>query len=250
MKNLVLPLLMASVTVAQTPDTGKDPEFEVASIHQAVQDGNHDSDIDQGRFVTHNLTLKRLVAIAYDVDIKQVFGGPDWVDSDSYDINAKIPEAFTHRKSDDVSRMVQRLLAERFRLAVHREPRQFSGYELLATKQGLKMAPAKPRENGSNLSSNNTHLSASSVTLDQFAKYLSRNRDIDKLVANKTGSTDRFDFELDWISAPLNSPVEPASDDRPGIFTALQEQLGLRLEAAKVTAETIVIDRADKPDPN
>src|ERR1700733_14847666 len=98
---------MGAVSFAQTPDTQKDPEFEVASIHRSIQDGNHHSDIDQGRFVTHNLTLKRLVAIAYDVDIKQVFGGPDWVDSDSYDINAKIPEAFTHRKSEDGSRMVQ-----------------------------------------------------------------------------------------------------------------------------------------------
>jgi uncharacterized protein (TIGR03435 family) len=112
------------------------------------------------------------------------------------------------------------------------------------------MTPAKPRENGSNLSSNNTHLSASSVTLDQFAKYLSRNRDVDKLVANRTGSADRFDFELNWISTPLNSPVDSALDDHPGIFTALQEQLGLRLEAAKVTIEAIVIDRVDKPDAN
>jgi uncharacterized protein (TIGR03435 family) len=249
-RNLALPLLMAAVTLAQTPATEKDPEVEVASIHRAVQDGNHDSDTDQGRFVTHNLTLKRLVAIAYDVDIKRVFGGPDWADSDSYDINARIPEAFTHRKSDDVSRMVQRLLADRFRLVVHREPRQFSGYALVAAKQGLKMAQAKPRENGSDLSSNGTHLSASSVTLDQLAKYLSRNRDIDKLVANRTGSVDRFDFELNWVSAPLNSPVDPASDDRPTIFTALQEQLGLRLEAAKVSIEAFVIDRAEKPDAN
>ena len=98
------------------------------------------------------------------------------MDSDSYcDINAKIPK-FTYRKSDDVPRMVQRLLADRFRLVVQREPRQFSGYALVAARQGLKMAPAKPRENGSNLSSNNTHLFKSSVTpsISVRAKYPSR----------------------------------------------------------------------------
>jgi uncharacterized protein (TIGR03435 family) len=250
MKSLTLPLLLATLTLAQTPHAAKNPEFEVASVRPAVQDGDHDSDTDNGRFVTHNLTLKRLIAIAYDVDMKEVFGGPDWVDSDSYDINAKIPEEFARRAPGDVSLMIQSLLADRFHLAVHRETRQLAGYALLQAKQGSKLSRARPSDGGSNLHSNNTHVTARYETMDQFARYLSRNRDIGRLVANKTGLSEPFDFELDWAPAQLDSKPDAISDDRPTIFTALQQQLGLRLEAAKVSVEAVVIDRAEKPDAN
>jgi uncharacterized protein (TIGR03435 family) len=249
-KRLALSILAASWTLAQTPDSGKKPEFEVASIHLAVQDGNHDGDTYKGRFSTHNLTLKRLIAIAWDIDVKQVFGGPNWVDSDSYDINAKIPEEFAERPRDQVPLMIQSLLEDRFQLAVHREPREVSGYALVLAKQGSKMARAKPSETGSDVHSNNAHVTARYLTMEQFARYLSRNRDIGKVVVDKTGLTDRFDLELDWMPAQLDSKPEALSDDRPAIFTALQEQLGLRLEAAKVPILAVVIDRAEKPDAN
>ena len=250
LKSLALPLLLATLTLAQRPTPAKNPEFEVASIRPAVQDGNHDSDTDNGRFVTHNLTLKRLISIAYDVDMKQVFGGPEWIDSDSYDINAKIPAEFARRAPGDVSLMIRSLLADRFHLAVHRELRQLAGYALLQAKQGSKLPRAKPSDGGSDLHSNNTHVTARYETMDQFARYLSRNRDIGKLVANKTGLSEPFDFELDWAPAQLDSKPYALSDDRPTIFTALQEQLGLRLEAAKVSVEAVVIDRAEKPEAN
>ena len=247
---IALSLLFATLTLAQTPDAGKKPEFEVASIRPAVDDGGHDADTDKGRFTTHNLTLKRLIAIAYDIDVKQVLGGPNWTDSDSYDINAKIPEEFAARKQDQVPQMLQSLLEDRFKLVVHREPRQLSGYALVPAKQGPKMAIAKPSENGSDMHSNNSQAKARSLTMDQFARYLSRNRDIGKVVVNQTGLTDRFDFELNWMPVQLDPKPNAAADDRASIFTAIQEQLGLRLEAAKVQVQAIIIDHAEKPEEN
>jgi uncharacterized protein (TIGR03435 family) len=230
----ILALLLAVITLLPAQ------EFEVASIRPAKQDGSHDSDTYQGRWVTHNLTLKRLIAMAWDVDDSVVAGGPNWLDSDSYDINAKIPADYANATRDQFLHMIQSLLADRFRLAIHREPRQITGYALVPAKTGSKMATARPSESGSDFSSNGTRLKATSVTMEAFAKRLSRNRDIGKVVIDKTGFTGKFDFELDWASAQQDS------DEHPSIFTAIQEQLGLKLESAKVPIEAVVIDRGGK----
>lgn len=247
MRKIALSLAITTLALAQVPDSEKKVEFEVASIRPAVQDNDHDSNTDNGRYRTHNLTLKRLITIAYGIDIREISGGPGWVDSDSYDINAKIPEQFAqNRTRDTVPRMVQSLLADRFQLVIHREANQISGYELVIAKKGPKIGHANPDVKNSNMHSKNTHLTAENVTMEAFSKNLSRNSDIGKLVVDKTGLTGGFNFELDW--APERP--ESASDDRPSIFTAVQEQLGLKLEPAKVPILTIVIDRAEKPEAN
>lgn len=218
-------------------------EFEVASIRPAKDDGNHDNDIDQGRWVTHNLTLKRLIGMAWDVDESQVLEGPNWLDSIGYDINAKIPADDAHSKPEQFQHMLQALLADRFQLRIHREPREVSAFALIVARGGPKMMTAKPPQDGDNMSSNDTHVKATNVTMEAFAKRLSRDRDIGKVVVDKTGLTGRYDFELNWARAQQDA-------DRPGIFTALQEQLGLKLESAKVKIDAVVIDRAEKPSDN
>jgi bla regulator protein blaR1 len=231
----------------QTPPPEKRAEFEVASIRRANDDGNHDIDSDEGMYRTHNLSLKRLIATAYEIDLRQIYGGPNWVDSESYDITAKFPKgaALTHEK---VLQMLQSLLADQFQLVIHREPRQISGYELVVAKKGLKMERAKPDQKDSNVHSNSTHLKAENVTMEKLARSLSRNRDVGELVVDKTGLTAGFNFELDWSPEQPNSKPDASPDDRPSIFTALQEQLGLKLESAKIPIPAIVIDRAVKPE--
>lgn len=233
-----LALLLASTALLNAQ------EFEVASIHPAQDDGDHGSDVDQGRYSAHNLTLKRLMALAWDVDDSLVSGGPSWADSDGYDINAKFPAEYAIATHEQVLHMLQVLLASRFRLAVHRERRQVSGYFLAVAKIGPKMMPAQSGQDGSDTTASPTYLKATNVTMDALARRLSRNRDIAKVVVDKTGLTGRFDFELEW------SPAQAESGDHPSIFTALQEQLGLRLESAKVPVEAVVIDRAEKPSDN
>jgi bla regulator protein BlaR1 len=225
-------------------------KFEVASIRPATPDGERGFDTEKGRFLAHNVTLKRLIAYAYGMDIGLIYGGPKWVDSDSYDMNAKIPEEFA-QGTRDVPMMLQGLLADRFRLAIHREQNQVSGYELVVARNGPKMEHADPDVRDVKIrTSKNTHLVAESVTMEAFAKDLSRNRDVGKMVVDKTGLSGRFKFELDWMPDRLVSNPEPSSDDRPSIFTALQERLGLKLESAKIPVSAIVIDRAEKPSGN
>ena len=236
MKQFALFLALAVLTQAQ--------EFEVASVRASVPDNNRDSDTDDGRYHTHNLTLKTLVARAWDLDESEVSGGPNWTDSDGWDINAKIPAEYaTKRSRDQFLQMVQKLLADRFQLVVHREQRQLSGYALIVVKSGAKMAATKATGDGSDFSSHNMHLKATNVTIDAFARWLSRNRDVGRLVVDRTGLTGKFDFELDWGRG------DP-SDDRPSILTALPEQLGLRLDSAKVPIQAVVIDHAEKPQDN
>jgi uncharacterized protein (TIGR03435 family) len=248
MKKFALSIAMAALLSAQTPVPEKKAEFEVASIRPAKQDGDHDSNTDKGFYRTHNLTLKRLIARAWEIDETQIFGGPNWMDSDSYDITARIPAEFAQQTREKVPLMIQSLLADRFQLVIHREPRQISGYVLVVAKKGPKMERAKPEQTGSHADSNNTHLTAKNVTMEGFANHLSR--DLGKLVVDKTGLTGGFNFELEWLPERLQSSPEPSVDDRPSIFTAVEQQLGLKLESAKVTALAIVVDRAEKPESN
>ena len=140
--------------------------------------------------------------------------------------------------------MVQSLLADRFQLVIHREPRQISGYLLTVAKNGPKMKAVKGGETGTNLHSNSGHLIAEHVTMETLARHLTY--DAGKIVADRTGLKGGFNFELDWAPAQPE-PKTDAADSRPSISTALKEQLGLKLEPARVPIQAIVIDRAEKP---
>jgi uncharacterized protein (TIGR03435 family) len=128
-----------------------------------------------------------LIASAWEVDTAQIFGGPNWLDSDSFDITARIPAEFAQQTREKVPEMIQSLLADRFQLIIHREPQQISGYALVLARNGPKMERAKSDDNGSHADSNNTHLTAKNVTMEALARRLSRNRDIGKPVVDKTG---------------------------------------------------------------
>jgi uncharacterized protein (TIGR03435 family) len=133
--------------------------------------------------------------------------------------------------------MLQTLLAERFKLAVHRETKMLPVYELVTAKSGSKLRQAETRE-GSSISSGGGKMTVRHVSMPGFATALSRH--IGRPVFDKTGIDGAFDFTLEY------APDGADSAGRPSIFTALQEQLGLRLEAAKGPVEILVIDRANK----
>jgi uncharacterized protein (TIGR03435 family) len=241
MKTLALSLALAAIAAAQIR-----PEFEVAAIRPAVDDGGHDSDSDRGYYKVHNLTLKRLIASAWQIDESAISGGPSWINADGFDINARIPSELAMAGDDTVRTLMQNLLADRFHLAIHREPRPISGYELVVLKKGPKMELAKAEQQGSETNSNGLHLTAKNITMEQFARRLSRNRDVGKVVVDKTGLTGRYNFSLDWTPEKLESVRD--GDEAPPIFTAIQEQLMLKLESAKVTIQAIVVERAEKPE--
>ncbi len=250
MKALALLLALANVVTAQ--------EFEVASIRVAVEDHNATMNAENGRYLVHNIALKRLIAIAWGVDGSEVIGGPNWIGSDRWDITAKIPEEYATHPQDQcgapryfgpsgqmdcrqfLKKMMQNLLADRFRLAIHRETREVSGYALAMAKNGSKMAIAVP-DKEARLQGDNRHLKATNVRMEVLAQILS---DAGRLVVDKTGLTGGYDFELNWALA------DDSSSDQPSLFAALPEQLGLKLEAAKVPIQAVIVDRAEKPDKN
>jgi len=220
--------------------TAQTPQFEVASIRVSEQDNNRQSNTTKGLFRTHNVTVKSLITRAYDVREEEIVGGPDWVGSLGFDINAKIPAEYAEDTRTTMPLLLKRLLADRFGLVIHREPREASGFFLVTAKKGPKLTPATDTTHGASTNTHNTHMVAKNTTMEDLARFLSRSEE--KIVADKTGLTGGFDFELDWAENP--------TDDRPSLFTALQEQLGLRLESNKVPYSAVVIDQAKKPNAN
>lgn len=220
------------------------PKYEVAAIHPAKDDGEVGFDTEKGRFTAHNVTVKALVSRAYDLDKGLISGGPKWVNSDTYDIDAKFPDGLAQPTSEQGRLMLQSLLADRFQLVIHREPGEVSGYALVVAKNGPKMERADPDLKGIKIrSSKDGNLIAQNVTMEAFAKGL--NHFVGSPVVDRTGLSGYFKFELDW--APEQSPP---TDDRPSFSAALQQRLGLRLESTKIPISAIAIDHAEKPSAN
>jgi len=194
-----------------------------------------------------NQTLLRMIQYAYNLHDFQISGGPAWVRSDRYDVTAR-PEGSVHEKQ--MREMLQSLLSERFHLQFHRQTQEGPIYALLIGKNGPKLQPALESDN-SGISSNSTAvmtMKGTHVTMEEIAASLA-NR-VGRSVIDKTSLSGRFDFELSWV-ADLTLAAgtrDPGADvSGPSIFTALQEQLGLRLDSQKGPIEMLLIDHAEKP---
>ncbi|HEY4382000.1 MAG TPA: TIGR03435 family protein [Acidobacteriaceae bacterium] len=224
------------------------PQFEVSTVRPSGPESGQSSGIDTeyGRLEAKNVTLKRCIVGAYGVGPHQVVGGPDWVDSQTFDIAAKADQPV----NDDavLNQMLQALLADRFKLAMHRETKTLPAYVLEIDKQGPKMKAAAGGNSSTDTGGKNGSVTirARNTDMDLLAQVVARKMDLP--VVNQTGLKGAFDFKLHWT--PDN--VRPSSDtpDDVSIFTALREQLGLRLRSAKAPVEVLVIDHAERPSAN
>jgi uncharacterized protein (TIGR03435 family) len=183
---------------------------------------------------------------AYGIGPHQIAGGPAWLDTDRFDIAAKSEGA----ENDDsvLMGMLQALLAERFMLRVHRETRIVPALVLEVAKGGPKLESAESGDASTKF--NSAMIDAKSITLSRFAEVLSRQMDMP--VVDQTGLEGHFNIKLLWrpeSPRPTVTGVDEAME-RPSIFDALQQQLGLRLQSKKVTIEVLVIDRAERPSEN
>lgn len=222
---------LSSVAVAQS--------FEVATVKPTPADqlGPAQPSIVQflpNGFRRTNSTLRTLVRTAYDVQDYQVVGGPDWSDTRRFDIEARHDGSVPR---NDVLRMLQGLLAERFALTVRRETKEGAAYDL------VRVAGAKTPPEAADSSSATVRVGEYSGrrSMNQLAQYLAGV--VGRPVADRTGMAGNFDLRLSFAPDLRNS-------DQPSIFAALQEQLGLRLDASRGPVETIVIERASLPDAN
>lgn len=213
--------------------------FEVASIRTADPDQTMSITRSGNRLTFSNYSVEMLILWAYDIRSERLLGKPKGLDSTRYDIVAAAPSGTL--VAGQLNRMMQSLLAERFRLVVHRETRELPFYTLVVDKNGPKVHVEKPAgpvgQNPFTMTANG-HLTGTQVSAGMLAKVLTDQTG--RFVEDRTGLAGVFDLTLDW--AP-DSISQPALQSGPSIFTAVKEQLGLRLDGVKGPVEVVVIDR-------
>ena len=253
------------------------PAFEVASIKPRVGERALSGPTPPDRFHSPDTTLRDLIRFAYFLPEFQVAGGPDWIASDRFEVNAKAAAAPTRTA---MRLMVQRLLRERFALKVHTETRELPTYELVVARADGRLGPnmrraafdCEPfyaadrplREAGvdeANVKRCSTRMSFGAGVMTESFTGMSLNRLVTSLqnrlaraVVDKTGLAGSFDVELRFSDEGLAGvpALLPGATRRegPAIFTALQEQLGLRLESSRGPVEVLVVDSAERPTPD
>jgi uncharacterized protein (TIGR03435 family) len=228
---------------AQTPLA-----FEAASVKPAPPDRSsvmYYRTPPGGRVSVSNATLKLLIQNVYRVRDFQVSGGPSWVATEGWDIEATPgSNAATPITAEQRDEMFKTLLADRFHLVLHRETRELPVFDLVVAKGGSKLRPSGD-EPGYGMT-NTGSITFKKTTVSIFATVLSGV--LGRKVIDKTGLEGNFDVDLHWTPDEL-ADAHP-DDAGPSVFTAIQEQLGLRLESSKGPVEVLVIDRAEKATEN
>jgi uncharacterized protein (TIGR03435 family) len=246
-------ILEATAILGQTP--APRPQFEVASIKPAdpgYRPGRLGASIQtsKGLLVTPGATLKEMIAAAYALESYQVSGGAAWADSARFAVEAKPTNGATR---EQLLPMLQPLLADRFKLAFHRETRQLAVYALVVARNGPKLHRLKP---GTESEPGKLNRLGRNVDMAWFARYLTH-FGADKPVIDKTGLAGNFDLDLDMEKILAEAASGGAEGTPPGInsifeatVNALDDRLGLKLAPTKAPVEVLVIDRAERPSAN
>lgn len=231
-------------------------------------------------------TLQMLIRLAYSVEDNQISGAPNWVNSDRYDVEAKMDGATAdevrklsgEQNQSTREHMLQALLVDRFKLTLHRETRELPLYSLMVAKNGSKLQESKPGEpdnrgfktpdghpmaQGHFVRMGMGQLDGHSIGTEDIARLLAQQ--LGRKVVDNTGLKGNYDFTLQWTPEQSHGPAfrgpegapgaassgsTPSADSGPSIFTAVQEQLGLKLESQKGPVEVLVIDHVEKPSEN
>jgi bla regulator protein blaR1 len=247
--------MLLAITTASAQHT-----FEVAAIKPNASGDNRVMMRMQpgGRFTATGVTLRQLVAQAFNVRDFQISGGPGWMGSEHYDINAKAEGLPDRIPPEQLRPMIRALLEERFQLKVHEERKEMPVYALVVGKSGAKLTPTSSPQ-GPMMRMGRGQLDGKKIPIAMLAQQLAQITG--RNVVDKTGLDGEYDVTLNWtpepgqgggpFAGPPSPDAVPAADaSGPSIFTAVQEQLGLRLESQKGDVPIIVIDRAEKPAEN
>jgi uncharacterized protein (TIGR03435 family) len=282
------PIVLSAQIVAPTPDT---PTFEAASVRPAADTGRTGGRGTPGRFNGFNLSVRRLIRQAYDIHDAQIVGGPDWIESQGFDINATTGD----KPPDQMRFMMQALLRDRFKLTFHTEKRELPIYALVVARSdgrlgsglrkiadgecpppgarrgtppagGPPAAPPSPFDPNAQAPCGSIvfgpgRLLAHGVPIDMLARSIGGLPAItafNRIVVNETKLDGQYDFDFKWTNEfaarggppPAGPPSTPAPGDEPTLVTALQEQLGLKLDARRATVDVLVVDSAEKPTEN
>jgi uncharacterized protein (TIGR03435 family) len=263
---LIAAMVALAVTTGATaprqgPSQGATAAFDVASIKENQFGGPGGVlPLRNGRWDAHNFPLLGLIAEAWDLPMNRVFGAPDWTRETHYDISAVAPEGATEQQ---VWPMVQSLLRERFKARAHIEKRDMSVYYLVKARADGRLGPdmkpssincdapnwqetarANPGVRGCEFSFRPGAVSGGGTNMAVITNMV--NNAAGRPVFDKTGLTGGYDFDLKWTPGFALNP----SGDGVSIFTAVQEQLGLKLESATAPLDVLVVDHLERPTEN
>ena len=242
MRARVLCFMVASGFISSVwaqPEKGM-PEFDVASV-KANHSGNDKGSIQmaKGALTMMNAPLVKIISTAFGISEDRdayLLAGPSWIREERYDVIAKFPAASS---ADQVRLMLQALLNERFGMRFHREMREVPAYALIVAKSGLKARPAAEGSLGG-FRRGAGHLESRSGTMAALADKLSQSSD--RPVVDKTAIPGAYEFALDWVPDQLQNEGRGG----PSLFSAIQDQIGLKLEARREAMEVVVVDYLKK----
>lgn len=235
------------------------PSFEVATIKPSRPDTPGKLITVRGRMiVTVNTTVSDLATFAYGLHPKQLAGGPSWLESDKFDLNGE-PDTPGVPNTNQLRGMLQKLLTDRFKFAFHHDKRELSVYALTVLKSGHKLTKNDTNPNGlpGLFFRGPGVFPVTNATMADFAGTMQAVV-LDRPVVDQTGLAGRYDFTLTWTpdetqfggrGGGLAPPADPSTAP-PGLFTAIQEQLGLKFESTKEPVDVLVVDHVEKPTEN
>jgi uncharacterized protein (TIGR03435 family) len=229
------------------------PAFEVASIRPAAPDARERSlsQMPGARLSTMNASLRMLILLGYQVMPYQLSGGPGWLESDGFDIEARSgnPKA----TQGEFRQMIRTLLAERFHMQAHTATQEMPVYLLTVARNGTKLTEDRSDAEASMRNEGGGRMTGVKATLPMLAAALTRV--LGRKVVDQSGLTGAYTFKLQFApdqkaAPPGDELASHAAGDGPSVFSALEEQLGLSLKAGRGPVEVLVIDRAEKPSAN
>lgn len=232
--------------LAQASAATSGPAFEVASVRMVPSATQEEviknagtspiSRFPTNLFTAHRVTLQLLISMAYGIDGQNLLDMPNWLGEQTYDLEARV-EGGQKLSYEQMKPLLQRLLKERFQLGTHWTTKPASGYGLFVTKNGPKLVKSKgPARSFGYIMPDSVNLR--DVSMSSFASILSH--PVGSPVVDKTEISGTYDIKMSF--APSNDP----NSNLPDIFTAVQEQLGLKLEPQKVPVDFLVIDHVDR----
>jgi len=238
---LLIPAFAALLAAQTSP-----PAFEVASIkpHRTGGDRSDTNVLPGGRFTGSNMSVRKMIRIALGVEDNLMTGAPAWIDSESYDIDARTAGAAAITP-ELLQPLILALLEDRFQFRFHRETRELPMLFLEVARNGPKLKPADAAPEPSmsnNLRGTKADLKAVKMSMPGLASFLTRQTG--RAVEDRTGIKGEFDVELVW------DKDETPDSAGPSLFAALQEQLGLKVNAGKGPVSTLVIDRIERASEN
>lgn len=236
---------------------GADPAFEVAAIRPTDTSAPHGKyiHIDGRHLIAFNMTVRNLIVYAFGLNARQIVDGPPALLDRAFDIDG-VPDIAGHPNRNQSRAMIRKLLISRFKLKFHDDSRELPAYVMRVANGGPRLAntSSKPGDATNFTYSCPPVLTVRNYSMADFAKGM-QDAFLDRPVVDQTGLKDRYDFILKWTADDSQSYCPPgsASSDPnapPGLFTAIEEQLGLKLTATKAPIPVMVIDHIEPPSEN